>query len=213
MLKEHVLSFFNKAANTIPLKPSKPGNQLGPKTLIIKFSIIFLFIASGCGYHLGHGVKNPTGSTLYIDVPMFQNKTTEPKLGFLVTQSIKDAMLKTPGIQIVNDAENADIVLRGNIIRYRTRTTAFDQRAATEEDVELSIVIQAEDPSKNEPLWRETIKASAAFYLGPDLTLNRSVQDRAIEEATASFATILVGQLLDRHEAQQRHDKKNNAKK
>jgi len=65
-------------------------------------------------------------------------------------------------------------------------TTAFDQRATTEEDVELSVVIQADDPILKKPLWRDTIKASA------------------------SFANILIGQLLDRHEAQQRRDKKKN---
>ena len=89
--------------------------------------------------------------------------------------------------------------------------TAFDERATTEEDVELWVVVQAEDPIKKKRLWRDTIKASAAFYLGPDLTLNRSAQDRATEEASASFADILIGQLLDRHEAQQRRDKKKNA--
>lgn len=190
----------------------KSGWSISLSRFILAFSVFFLLISSGCGYHLGHGVGNQTGSTLYVNVPMFQNKTTEPKLGLLVTRAVKDAMLKTPGIQVVNDAQGADIVVRGRIIRYRTRTTAFDQRAATEEDVELSVVIQAEDPIRKKPLWRDTIKASAAFYLGPDLTLNRSVQDRAIEEASASLADILIGQLLDRHEAQQRQDKKNKAK-
>lgn len=144
---------------------------------------------------------------------MFQNKTTEPKLGLLLTGEVKDAMLKTPGIQVVNDAQGADIVIRGRIVRYRVPTTAFDQRSATEEDVELSVVIQAVDPIRKKPLWRDTIKASAAFYLGPDLTMNRSTQDRATEEASASFADILIGQLLDRHEAKQRRDQKKNAEK
>ena len=66
---------------------------------------------------------------------MFQNKTNTPKLGSLVTREVKNAMLKTPGIQVVNDAQGADIVVRGRIIRYRVLTTAFDQRATTNEDV------------------------------------------------------------------------------
>ncbi len=141
---------------------------------------------------------------------MFENKTSEPKLGLLVTRGVKDAMLKTPGIQVVNNAQGADIVIRGRIIQYRVPTTAFDRRATTEEDVELSVIIQVEDPIQKKPLWRDTIKSSAAFYLGPDLTLNRSAQDRATEEASTSFASILIGQLLDRYEAQQRRDKKKN---
>jgi hypothetical protein len=187
----------------------KNGWSISLSRFIFAFPV-FLLVAAGCGYHLGHGVGNQAGSTLYINIPMFQNKTSEPKLGLLVTMGVKDAMLKTPGIQVVNDAQGADIVIRGRIIRYRVPTTAFDQRATTEEDVELSVVIQAEDPIREKPLWRDTIKASAAFYLGPDLTLNRSAQDRATEEASASFANILIGQLLDRHEAQQRRDKKKN---
>tara|TARA_B100001971_G_scaffold208544_1_gene230540 strand:+ start:3089 stop:3730 length:642 start_codon:yes stop_codon:yes gene_type:complete len=213
MLKKHALSFFEWSSSLVSPEPQNVRHQSRSRALVIVFSAFFVLITSGCGYHLGHGAGNPTGSTLHVDIPMFQNKTSEPKLGLLVTRGIKDAMLKTPGIQVVNNAQSADIIVRGSIIRYRTRTTAFDQRAATEEDVELSIVVQAENPGKQQPLWRETIKASAAFYLGPDLTLNRSAQDRAIEEASASFANILIGQLLGRYEAQQRKDKKNNSKK
>ena len=175
---------------------------------LIALQICFVFIIFGCGYHLGHGTGNQTRSTLYVDIPMFQNKTNTPKLGSLVTREVKNAMLKTPGIQVVNDAQGADIVVRGRIIRYRVLTTAFDQRATTNEDVELVVTIQAEDSVKKKPLWRETIKASAVFYLGPDLTLNRSAQDRATEEASASLADILIGQLLARHDTQRRHQDK-----
>lgn len=187
----------------------KNGWSISLFRFIFAFSF-FLLTASGCGYHLGHGVGNQAGSTLYINLPMFQNKTSEPKLGLLVTMGVKDAMLKTPGIQVVSNEQNANIIIRGNITRYRVPTTAFDNRATTEEDVEISVVIQAEDSIRKKRLWRDTIKASASFYLGPDITLNRSAQDRATEEASASLANILIGQLLDRHEAQQRRDKKKN---
>ncbi len=191
---------------------SAASDQISPRARSAMYAMILplciLMVSSGCGYHLGHGVGNHSGSTLHVAVPMFENKTTEPKLAILVTQAVKDTMLRTPGIAIVNNAESSDIVLRGRITRYRVPTTAFNQRASTEEDVQLGVLIQAEDPVKRTPLWRDTFKASAAFYLGPDLTLNRSAQDRATEEASASFADILIGQLLDRHEAQQRQDKK-----
>ncbi len=188
----------------------KNGWSISLSRVILTCSVFFLLTASGCGYHLGHGVGNQAGSTLDINIPMFENKTSEPKLGLLVTRGVKDAMLKTPGIQVVNNAQGADIVIRGRIVQYRVPTTAFDRRATTEEDVELSVIIQVEDPIQKKSLWRDTIKSSAAFYLGPDLTLNRSAQDRATEEASTSFASILIGQLLDRYEAQQRRDKKKN---
>jgi len=180
---------------------------------IVSLAIYFLFSISGCGYNLGQGVGNAQGVTLYVNVPMFQNKTNEPNLGSLVTYELKNTLLNTPGIKLVNDAHTADIVIKGQIIRYRVPTTAFDQRASTEEDVELYIAIQAKDMIKNKLLWRNTINTSAAFYLGPDLTMNRSAQDRATEEASKAFSDIVIGHLLDHTERKRRQDEKRNKNK
>ena len=188
------------------IAPSKARHHSWPPALITAYLISCLIVISGCGYHLGHGGGSHATSPLHVDVPMFRNTTTEPNLESLVTKEVKNALLTTPGITLVNDTRNADIVLRGQITRYRVSTTAFDQRAATEEDVQLSVLIRADDPVAGKTLWRELMKISAPFYLGPDITLNRSAQDRAIEEASASLAESIIDQLLGQHDNQRNRD-------
>ena len=185
---------------------SKARHHSWPPALITAYPISCLIVISGCGYHLGHGGGSRAESPLHVDVPMFRNTTTEPNLESLVTKEVKEALLTTPGITLVNNTRHADIVLRGHITRYRVSTTAFDQRAATEEDVQLSVLIRADDPVDGKTLWRERITISAPFYLGPDVTLNRSAQDRAIEEASTSLAESIIDQLLGQHDNQHTRD-------
>ena len=87
------------------------------------FLSLMLLGLSGCGYHffnLDRLSKVPAarqmsfGKTVRIAVKTFHNNTLFPLVETTVTQSIKDTLLRTSGVILVNDPKHADIIIWGN---------------------------------------------------------------------------------------------------
>src|SRR3989442_4293211 len=80
------------------------------------FFVLCAWLAAGCaGYHVG-----PVSNAGYksVAVPMFKNKTLIPQLEAQVTNGIIKR-LQTDGTLRVESTEDADVVLVGEIVRYR----------------------------------------------------------------------------------------------
>ena len=94
----------------------------------------------GCaGYHLG-----PVSNAGYksVAVPIFKNKTLKPQLEAQVTNAIIKR-LQTDGTLRVESAENADVILVGEIVRY-SREPLRSTREETDKPREYLISIEAQ---------------------------------------------------------------------
>jgi hypothetical protein len=96
-------------------------------------------LLSGCaGYKLGAVHQNDCRS---VAVPMFRNRTIKPQLEAQVTNAIIKR-LQTDGSLAVKSVDDADVIVRGEIIAY-DRATLRGQRLDTTVPSELRLSIQA----------------------------------------------------------------------
>jgi len=108
---------------------------------LARYSLLCLCLGllQGCaGYQLGPVHKNRFQS---IAVPMFKNRTLQPQLEAQVTNAIIKR-LQADGSLAVKYSDDADVILRGEILAYE-RSTLRGQRYDTTVPLELRLTIQA----------------------------------------------------------------------
>ena len=123
----------------------------------------------GCaGYHLGP-VSNPGYKS--VAVPMFKNRTLKPQLEAQVTNGVIKR-LQADGTLRVESAENADIILAGEIVRYRRdplRSVREETNKPREYRISIEARIEAHDRvSGNTVLKSTVVTGRAETFIGTD---------------------------------------------
>lgn len=77
-------------------------------------SVIHFFL-TGCAYKLSTQVERLPGNIKSIQIPLFQNSSTEPGVEVFFTNSLKTETLKSHVVKLVNDESEAEGVLIGKI--------------------------------------------------------------------------------------------------
>jgi len=78
---------------------------------------LLLTVLAGCGYHLSGSNRLPSDIET-VAVPVFHNNTFEPTLENTVTAAVKQEFLTTSRLKVVNDPDQADLVVKGTIVSY-----------------------------------------------------------------------------------------------
>jgi len=79
---------------------------------------LVLLSATACGYHLaGRSTALPAGVTR-LAIPTFVNRTNRPQIEQRITEHVIDEMTTRGRLRIVAREEEADAVLRGEILSY-----------------------------------------------------------------------------------------------
>jgi hypothetical protein len=95
---------------------------------------------SSCGYHVA-GQANLVPKTVHtIAVPPFANATVRYKLSDLLPEAVSRELIARTHYQVVNDATQADAVLKGTVINYIAYPTLIDQ--ATGRTSGLQIIVR-----------------------------------------------------------------------
>lgn len=151
-----------------------------------------------CGYHLrGTGSSLPPYIKL-LSVPMFANRTTRFELDLKLTQGVIDEMVARGKVEITDDADNADAVLIGEILRFQANPIGFGENA-TADRYNISIVAKVvlRDVVQKKVLYSNPSFAFQGEYEVPDGTDFESVETEAIDEMVIKFARSLVVTILE----------------
>jgi len=128
-----------------------------------------LLLAGCMGYRVGPVLKGDYHS---VAVPMFKNRTYKPQLEAQVTNGIIKR-LQTDGTLRVDSVDNADIVLTGEIIRYRREMLrALPTEADTPREFRIYIDarVEAHDRITGKPVFGPTVvTGSTDTFIGTDL--------------------------------------------
>jgi hypothetical protein len=166
------------------------------KKTILLFLICVLF--SQCGYHLrGTGSSLPPHIKI-ISIPMFANRTTRFELDLKLTQGVIDEMVARGKVEISDDAESADAVLIGEILRFQANPIGFGEDATADR---YNILIVAKVVLRD-VVQKKVIYSNPSFnYQGeygvPEGTDFESVETEAINEIVVKFARSLVVSILE----------------
>ena len=160
--------------------------------------LIFL-VLTGCGYHTAGPVMLPAG-TETISIPVFRNQTFEPILENAVTFAVKQEFLGNGRLTVVNNPQEADLILNGTIVSYGLTPLSFDRTRSVvmEYRVRIRVSVTLEDGRTRKVLWQDpSMETEADYRVQPDTSATRVAQDRAIEQAGRRFAENVLNRVLE----------------
>jgi len=161
---------------------------------------LLLTVLAGCGYHLS-GSKRLPPDIETIAVPVFHNNTFQPTLEIAVTEAVKQEFLTTSRLKVVNDPDQADLVVKGTIVSYGLTPLSFDssRTVVLEYRVHIRVAVSVEAPSHKEKVfWKDAgMEAKADYLVNPDTSANQVAEDHAIAEASKLFAENVVHRVLE----------------
>jgi len=158
---------------------------------------LFLATLAGCGYSTGSLLPSHL-KTIYVD--NFKNKID---IGKEVTESTR-YMLYRPGLENdVTDAvadrfvfdgnlkiaaeEDADLMLRGDLVNYRQEALRYDSNDNIEEyRIKITVDMELTDVASDKPMWREvgftgesTYMTTGQFATSEDIAREEAIKDLA----------------------------------
>lgn len=153
----------------------------------------------GCGYALvGHSnFLDPSIRT--IEVPAFVNRTTRVELEQRVTQAVSEEFVSRGRLRLVNDRNQAHVVLRGSIDTFNIFPVAFDQGRATRYQISITAAIELLDHrNEDKVLWKnDQYRFTENYEVNLGTTDAFDQETRAIQEIAVRFAEGLVTNLLE----------------
>ena len=166
--------------------------------LSLLFALVFLSVATvGCGYSTGSLLPSRL-KTIYVD--NFKNRID---IGQEVTESSRYTLYR-PGLEndvtnaVINrfvfdgnlkiaKKENADLMLKGDLVEYRQEALRYDAADNVEEyRIKIAVNIELVDMAANESSWEEvgyigekTYKTTGRFVVSEDVAREEAIEDLA----------------------------------
>lgn len=178
------------------------------KAAMTAILLLFATAITSCGYHLsGKGGIVPEGVRT-IAVPVFLNSTNEPFVDVEVTRAVVEEFL-TDGRLDVTGPEEADLALRGSIVKYQVGALSYTgQSHVRQYQIRLVIDASLEDLRSRKIVWQEkgvessfisqyTITYSTEDTEAVDIRTTRIAKDAALKKAAQDIAATLRSRVLE----------------
>ena len=161
---------------------------------VVRFALGSVFALSGC-YTLGPITPTYMKGVHSLSVPIFDNKSFEPQVQALVTDTfIKQ--LQTDGSYPILGEDEADAIVHGTIvdvIRTQTKSVVGDVLASAEFEITLKIHIEVLRGGTGQALVNKDFAGQAYFFVGSDLpTQERQAIPIAAEDCAKQVTAFLT---------------------
>jgi outer membrane lipopolysaccharide assembly protein LptE/RlpB len=159
--------------------------------------LLVLAAVEGCGYRLeGRGVFLPK-HIRKVAVPIFENKSFERDLEIVLTEAVLREINRRGGVTLVQDAAQADAVLRGTIEEYRLDVLAADRDGrASAYRVSIRAAIVFEDLVEKKPYWQNTLSKVQDFQVDESAASTQVQERESIQKAAEDFAKTVVAAIF-----------------
>ena len=163
-------------------------------TWVVRFAWVSVFVLSGC-YTLGPVSPTYMKGVHSISVPIFDNKSFEPQVQALVTDTfIKE--LQTDGTYPITGEDQADAIVHGiitDVIRTQTKSVVGDVLASAEFEITLKIHIQVLRGGTGQVLVDRDFSGQSYFFVGSDLpTQERQAIPVAAQDCAKQVTAFLT---------------------
>jgi hypothetical protein len=184
-----------------------PESEANGRLSSLAVVLFFLFMFSSCGYHIsGTGGIVPEGAKT-ISIPMFFNATNEPYVDVEVTQAVVDEFMTDGRLRVVG-LDDADLALRGKILKYEATPIAYNPQSYVQQySVHLALEASLEDVRSKKILWQEMGTESnfiSNYTVSFDTTSGavdirgtRITKDAALKKASQDIARTLRSKVLE----------------
>jgi outer membrane lipopolysaccharide assembly protein LptE/RlpB len=169
-------------------------------------STLMVSMLVGCGYQFRVDGSGPTiggaPATTSTEPPprlvikTLINNSFEPNLEARYTNYLRDEFSTGSGAQVVSEFDAADLALSGQILSVSVPTLSFSQTATVESRAEVVVLVRVEEIRSGKIVWTQMAKGWAEFFITQDLQFNRTLQNRAVEQAGRMLAADLASRFL-----------------
>ena len=127
--------------------------------LIPVISAVLICLAS-CGYHFSGEGEGPKPGLMYIAIPVFENKTSEPNAGAIFAGALRQEFIRKGDMKVV-PVEEAEAVFKGTITNISILPSAHNavnlvsNRVTVENRLFMTLDIRCEDKKTHKILWRD----------------------------------------------------------
>ncbi len=159
---------------------------------------LLLLIVFGCGYAL-EGTRRPEnlGGAQTISIPIFGDQTSEPGLGFLISQRVRERFLQDGRLRVV-DGSGGDIVLEAIVREYRLDPIGFSGSDQVQRYRALvKIFIRLRDSRSGKIIMKQEIESDSEFEVSTSITTSASNRETTNEKVADSFSEELVSVILE----------------
>lgn len=136
------------------------------------FLLLTVALFSGCaGYQIGPAKPAYLTEIKSLAVPIFKNKTLEPRIEALVTNSVIQ-QIQQDGTYTIESESNADGILEGmieSIVRKRARSVRGNVDATREFNLNVNIEYKLTNRVTGELLKSERVSGTTSYFVGNDL--------------------------------------------
>ena len=161
----------------------------------------FLLTLFGCGYHLvGTSTYLPENiQSLHIE--LFANQTARADMDQRVAEALNLEWVRRGRFQLVDRAEDADIVLSGTMTRLSIIPVSFDDSGrATEYQMTLLTEVRLHDVREEDPvlLWEnKAFSRRTSYAVDEDAVDYFDRQREAMDELSTYYSRALVSAVLE----------------
>lgn len=155
----------------------------------------------GCGYHLVGTATYLPPEIQSLHVEFFENQTSRGDMDQRVAEALNLEWVRRGRFQLVDHAENADIVLGGTMTRLSVVPVSFDESGrATEYQMTLLTEVWLDDVRGEEPvrLWEnKSFSRRTSYAVDEDAVDYFDRQRAAMDELSTDYARALVSAVLE----------------
>ncbi len=163
-----------------------------------KLLLLLLLVLAGCGYHFsGYGGALPGGvKKLYL--PLFVNRTAAPRLENRLNSDLSLVLARNSAIWQVEQREQAEAVLEGEISTYSTKAVSYDRNDdISEYRATMSVAAKLRAVEDGRLLWQGTVSWSEEYLAADDKNVQADYEREAREEISLRVAEEILSRLLD----------------
>jgi hypothetical protein len=133
-----------------------------------------------------------------IAVPLFDNTTSEPLLGEIVTERVKSELLAASAWHMTNTDQEPELLLNGRVIKLKLTPVAFDANSlATEYQLEIHTDVTLTRTAGDSIIWSAPdLIGLADYYVDQNnLAASNESKNRAFRDAGQRLAESIAQQL------------------
>jgi outer membrane lipopolysaccharide assembly protein LptE/RlpB len=151
---------------------------------------------AGCGYSFRGTLPEHIQT---VAVPVFVNKTGEPKLGSVLTNGVLEAFSTNGRLRVVR-REDADAVLEGEVIGYSVVSISYDSNANVRQyRLTVTMNLKLLDMKKSAVLFEEHgLSEKADFNVQSAVSQTIAVDETAVRSAAIEIGRAIVSITLSR---------------
>lgn len=157
-------------------------------------------LMTGCGYHVSGRSDLLPQTIKTIAIPAFGNLTGRYRLTELMPRALTREFITRTRYQVVADENNADAVLRGDVLNYQFVPTVIDQESGRAAGLQVQVVLQLNlvDRATGKVLYTQpSMDVRNRYEIAIDPRAYFEESDLALERVSRDVARTVVSSILE----------------